>query len=223
MKHMHKRDIPALGIHDHLASICIPLMIGIALGIGTLLALRVARLRWTWALLGMPLAYLAWPLNWQVGLTAAIVSTTAAGGGLYWHLQDIGRGGEEARAVRNAMGPLHVMRSWVARRRASEGRMRLGGRDALGRTQEDRLALGQTRKGGVRHVPLGLSRGVHSFVIGATGAGKTVTQAAIAQAHILAGLPVIVIDPKGDRYMCHVLQEAAEQTGARFRAWSPAG
>jgi hypothetical protein len=223
MKHAHKRDIPALGIHDHLAAICVPLMVGIALGIGTLLALRVARLRWTWALCGIPVAYLAWPLDWQVGLTVAIVSTTAAGGGLYWHLQDIERGGEEARAVRNAMGPLHVVRSWVAKRRIGDQRVRPARKSALGRPGDDRLALGQTRKGGVRHVPLGLSRGVHSFVIGATGAGKTVTQAAIAQAHILAGLPVIVIDPKGDRYMCRVLQEAAEQAGARFRAWSPTG
>ncbi len=133
----------------HLWSLSVPLMLGIAVGVALLLSLRVSRLHWTWALWGAPLAYLAWPLNWQVGLTVATATTTTAGGGLYWHLQDIERGGEEARAVRNAMGPLHVVRSLAAKRRVRDRRGRSVRKGALGRLSQDRLALGRTRKGGV--------------------------------------------------------------------------
>ncbi|HEY8816270.1 MAG TPA: type IV secretion system DNA-binding domain-containing protein [Candidatus Dormibacteraeota bacterium] len=215
------RNYPVLERAEHLWSFSIPFAVGLALGFVALVALRSARLRWTWALLGAPLAYLLWFLDWQAGLCCASATATTAGAGLYWHLKDIERGGEEARAVREAIGPFHAARSWAAQRRVSQQRVQPARRDALGRAQEDRLALGRTRKGGVYHVPLGLSRGVHAFVIGATGAGKTVTQAAIAQAHILAGHSVIVIDPKGDRYLCDVLQEAAKHAGVRFRGWSP--
>ena len=54
-------------------------------------------------------------------------------------------------------------------------------------------------------------------------AGKTVTQAALAEAYILAGLPVIVIDPKGDPYLRAVLRGAARRAGKRFVEWSPTG
>ena len=60
------------------------------------------------------------------------------------------------------------------------------------------LAIGTTRRGGVCRVPFG-AHGVHALVIGATGSGKTVTQAAVVEAYVLANLGAIVIDPKGDR------------------------
>ncbi len=207
---------------DRFWSFGIPFVAGLALGLLLLAALRSAGLRWTWALLGAPLAYVLWLIAWQAGLCCGVATAMAAGVGLYWHLKDTERGGEEARAVREAVGPFHAARSWLTQRRVSEQRVQLARRDALGRSHDERLALGRTRKGSVCHVPLGLSHGVHAFVIGATGAGKTVTQAAIAQAHVLAGQAVIVIDPKGDRYLCGVLQEAASKMGVRFRGWSPA-
>ncbi len=198
-----------------------PFVVGMALGLLLLVTLRLNGLRWTWALLGAPLAYLLWLISWQAGACCGIAVATAAGGGLHWHLKDIERGGEEARAVREAVGPFHAARSLLARRRVGRQRVSPARKGALGRSRDDSLALGRTRKGTICRVPLGLSRGVHAFVIGATGAGKTVTQAAIAQAHVLAGQSVIVIDPKGDRYLYRVLREAASQTGVRFRAWSP--
>jgi conjugal transfer pilus assembly protein TraD len=221
VKHRREEPMDPWLIGDHLSALCIPFITGLALGLVFLLALRFERLRWTWTLLGAPLAYLLWLIDWQVGLCLTTAITTAAGGGLYWQMEDTKRGGEEARAAREALGPLHAARAWAAQRKLSERRVRPARKPVLRRAQGDRLALGQTRKGGVCEVPLGVSRGVHSFVIGATGAGKTVTQAAIAQAHVLAGQAVIVIDPKGDRYLCRVLQEAARHMGVRFRGWSP--
>ena len=60
-------------------------------------------------------------------------------------------------------------------------------------------------------------------MLGATGSGKTVTQAAIAQSYIAAGIPAIVIDPKGDRDLRAVLERAAAKAGMPFRCWSPTG
>jgi len=50
-----------------------------------------------------------------------------------------------------------------------------------------------------------------------------VTQAAIAQAHVLAGVPAIVLDPKGDEHLREVLIDAAARSGMPFREWSPTG
>ncbi len=219
----HRPKIAPLEVSSHLWSVFGPFVAGLALGFAVLVVLRLLRLRWTWGLLGAPVAYLVWLFDWQLGLVLMTASAMSAGAGFYWHLQDTERGGEEADRARNAVGPLNAAIYWWARKQLGEQRVRPTRKNALGRVSGDWLALGKTRKRAVYHVPFGYSRGVHSLVIGATGSGKTVTQAAIAQAHILAGLPAIVIDPKGDRYLRHILQEAAKHTGARFRAWSPGG
>ena len=114
--------------------------------------------------------------------------------------------------MRDSVGPLRWAWGRAAARRAGHSRLKNG-----------RLAIGTTRRGGVCRVPFGHGRGVHALVLGATGSGKTVTQAAIAQAHVLAGQPAIVIDPKGDSLLRSTLHDAAQQSGATFRAWSPTG
>lgn len=223
MKHNREQDNVALELDDRLWSVCVPLVAGLAFGLAVLLALRTMKLRWTWALCGAPLAYLAWPLDWQVGLFLATSTLTTAGIGFYWSLKDTERGGEEARRTRDAAGPFHLARAWAAQRRNGEQRVQPAKRKLPGRESGDRLALGTTPRGATYYVPLGLSRGVHALILGATGAGKTVTQAAIAQAHILAGLPVIVLDPKGDEFLRETLRMAAERMGVPFRCWSPTG
>jgi hypothetical protein len=186
--------------------------LGVVAGFCALLALRRAGLRFTWALVPAPLAYLAWLIDWHVGLALFAGVATAAGTGLYWHLEDTERGGEEAAKVRDSLSVSRWAWSLWQRRRLAERRVLKG-----------RIALGTTRRGGVCWVPFGASQGVHSLIVGATGGGKTVTQAAIAQAHILAGLPAIVIDPKGDEHLRAVLVDAAARSGMPFREWSPSG
>jgi type IV secretory pathway TraG/TraD family ATPase VirD4 len=75
----------------------------------------------------------------------------------------------------------------------------------------------------VCRVPFGASRGVHALVIGATGSGKTVTQAAVVEAYVLANLGAIVIDPKGDRDLRSIARRSAHRAGSRFLEWTPTG
>jgi len=224
MSHHHgvRAPLDPFAPAEHLMAAITPFAVGIAVGLIAIFLLRAARLRFTWALWGLPLTYLIWPLDWQIGLALASATLIAVGAGANWHYEDTHRGGEDARRARESVGPLHLLRRYRALRRA-ERRSRVDSRSKglRRRVSEDRLLLGTTRQGGVRHVPFGSSRGVHALILGATGSGKTVTQAAIAQAHIHAGLPAIVIDPKGDRFLFGVLSEAAEQVGRRFRHWSP--
>jgi len=186
--------------------------IGFVVGFGALLCLRAARLRFAWALWGAPLAYLSWQFDWRVGLALAWATVIAAGAGFLWHLQDLERGGEDAQRARESVGVARWLWSRLRAGRVGERRLLKG-----------RIALGVTTLGTTCWVPFGHSRGVHALVLGATGSGKTVTQAAIAQIHILAGLPAIVIDPKGDSALRAVLRDAAERAGMAFREWSPAG
>jgi hypothetical protein len=208
----HAESVSPSVIGDRLMAFAIPFALGIALGAAAMLGLRAAKLHWTWALCGAPVALLAWSVNWQVGVALLTATVFATGCGAYWHWVDLERGGEQARQARERIDPLRWAWSRWRGRRAREARI-----------EDGKLALGTIRRGGVCRVPVGLDRGVHAFVIGATGAGKTVTQAAIAQAHVLAGLPAIVLDPKGDRYLRAVLKDAAERAGARFIQWSPSG
>lgn len=186
--HAHHREAPELTAP--LVPITVLVALGAAAGLCALLLLRRAGLRFTWALVPAPLAYLAWLIDWRAGLVLFAGVATAAGAGLYWHLEDIERGGEEAAKARDSLGVARWLWALWQRRKLAERRLVKG-----------RIALGTTRRGGVCLVPFGASNGVHSLIVGATGGGKTVTQAAIAQAHILAGLPAIVLDPKGDGHL----------------------
>jgi hypothetical protein len=212
-------------IGANLWAIVLPILIGVTLGAVAILLLRRFRLRWTWALPGLPLAYLLASVGaWKAALVCGLTSATAAGIGAYWHGQDHYRGGEDARLVREAIGPLHALRFWRSQRRAPTQRVEPARRSGLTRhSTGPQIALGTTSRGGAVSIPLGISTGIHALVLGATGAGKTVTQAAIAQAHILAGLPAIVLDPKGDRFLRETLRGAAERMGVPFRCWSPQG
>lgn len=206
--HPHGSNVAVLPLTEHLNAVLPALLVGLAAGLMALVFLRAASLRWSWALLALPPAPLVWLVDWQVGLAAAL----AAGGGAYWHLEDAYRGGEEARRVRDALGPFEFARARLAERRA-------GGE----RAGKDGIALGVTASGRICRVPFGSEQGVHALIIGATGAGKTVTQAAIAQPYLRAGMGAIVLDPKGDPYLRAVLRNAALESGVAFREWSPTG
>ena len=72
-------------------------------------------------------------------------------------------------------------------------------------------------------IPVGYSSGQHTLVVGATGSGKTVTQAWIAARLIEAGHGAVVIDPKGDRLLHDELERDARKARRTFRVWSPEG
>jgi hypothetical protein len=202
----------ALDLGAGLWALAWPLLGGLLIGFLVLRALQRRGLRWSWAFFGAPLAYLLWFADWRLGLGLTVATITALWHGARAHAEAIQHGGEEAAEKRDARGPLRLAASLHSRSRAKRDRLAKNG-----------LAIGVARHGGLCRVPFGHRQGVHGLISGATGSGKTVTQAAIAEAHVLAGQPVIVIDPKGDRLLRATLADAAEQTGVRFRAWSPSG
>lgn len=197
---------------ERVMSALIPMLVGLALGVAVVAALRAANLRWTWAPVGACLVGPVWALSWQVGLALATVVVVASVVGRAWHHRDLERGGSEAREADERLGPMRWA-LFVANRNPG----------VVPRTGEETLDIGLSRRGSIRRVPFGRHRGVHAFVGGATGSGKTVTLAAIAQSYILAGLPAIVVDPKGDAFLRQVLIGAARAAGARFAEWSPVG
>lgn len=213
MRRHHLRPLPADHLGAALSQALVPLFAGLVLGGALLAYLRRRRLRWTWALATFPFAYGSWLVSWRAGLVPAIGGLVAVAGGVRLDMEARRKGGEEARAAREQVGPLAVLRSLAAERGARRRRRK-------GAT----LAIGRTRRGTVCRVPFGApGHGVHSLVVGATGSGKTVTMAALVQAHIAAGQGVIVLDPKGDAGLRRTVLAAARTAGVRFREWSPRG
>ena len=208
----HGQQNAATDLGAKLWALAWPALIGLVLGFVVIRALERRRLQWSWALFGAPLAYCLWSLDFRLGLTVAVAAIAATWFGFQAHGEALRHGGEEAREKRDALGPLGFLHSRLARRHAAARRLSREG-----------LAIGADRRGRVRRVPFGASHGVHALIAGATGAGKTFTQAAIVQAHILAGQPVIVIDPKGDPLLRVTLADAAEKMGVPFRVWTPTG
>ena len=198
-------------ISAHLWGLVIPLLIGAVVGALLFFGLRRARLRWTWALLGAPLAYLLWLVQWHIGLAVATATAAALYLGIKTHDESLHHGGEEARHMRDSLGPLAG---------SSLGSQRAAPRQP---PRNGRLAIGSTHRGGPCRVPFGLNQGVHALISGATGSGKTVDQAAFLQAYVHAGFAATVIDPKGDRLLRAIAERSAREAGVRFLEWTPTG
>lgn len=188
---------------------------------GGLIAARLLRrrgLHWSW-LLVMLLAAL--PISGAFGGPPALVlagaGLLAARGARRRHLVDLEVGGAKAGLARELAHPLASLRR-VALLLAA----RVGARRALGATA-GRLRIGVQRDGRPVTIPFAPGRIGHTLVVGATGAGKTVTQTTIALRAVEAGLAVIAIDPKGDRGLREELRGAAIASGRRFQEWSPCG
>ena len=72
-------------------------------------------------------------------------------------------------------------------------------------------------------VPVSASGGTHTLVAGATGTGKTFTQAWILTLAVAYGMSAIVVDPKGDAGLLARLRRAARASGKAFYVWTPEG
>ena len=128
------------------------------------------------------------------------------------HWRELQVGGDVALRARQRIGVPAAARHRLAHWTVMRGRA-LSARGLL---------LGLDRLGAVR-IPLGGYSGVHTLVVGATGSGKTVTQAWIAAHAIAAGHAAIVIDPKGDDALRQAVKTTAQLSGARFQEWTPEG
>lgn len=197
-----------LGAGEHL-------LIGLALGWLGARAIRALGLRWTWGPCVIALAALApsvlGSLTWSVGIAGVVASRIAR----RREQEQLELAGPAARRMR---GPVAVaqlagrvaLRCWRAR----------GGRWFLGNA----LLVGYDADMRAAEVPIqGGAGGAHTLVVGAAGSGKTVTQTWLAVRAIEAGMPAVVIDPKGDPDLAEHLRSAARRAGKAFFEWSPEG
>jgi hypothetical protein len=171
------------------------------------------RLRWTWAVMGLPIALLALPFNgfWAVGVTG--IAVFAAAVGARWHLDELDSGMDIAERAQDRLTISTVARRSLQRRRVQ--------RD--GWVSSSRLIVGEDSHGLPVSIPVGYQSGSHTLVLGATGSGKTVSETWIAARLIDQGHGAIVIDPKGDRLLRDELREAAARAQRPFLEWTPEG
>ncbi len=175
--------------------------------------LRKRHLRWTWALPGVPIGFLLLSGNPLIALPLWGASLYACALGLRWHREDLEHGADHAEIANARLGIVGMIR-----RRQSEVRIK---RD--GWISDGQLVVGRDERGLPASIPVGYGSGSHTLVVGATGSGKTISEAWIA-CRLIDGLHgAIVIDPKGDATLREELKASAERRGVRFREWTPEG
>ena len=189
------------------------LIASVAVGIATATLLRKRHLMWTWAAFGLPAAWLSLSLNVVVAIVLGFASLLACWLGARWHHSDLHQGGDRAEIASQRVGIAALVRRHYHRARVK--------RD--GWTRGDRLIVGHDERGLPVSIPLGRESGCHTLVVGATGSGKTVSEAWIACRLIEQGHGAIVVDPKGDRMLREQLLAAATRRDARFLEWTPEG
>jgi hypothetical protein len=170
-------------------------------------------LLWTWSLLGLPLALALWPVKPSLAVGIGAASVRASHLGARWQKADLIAGRDLAQTAEARVGVADAIR-----------RRRLGRRiERDGWVLDGSLIVGRDGAGFPVTIPLGEVSGSHSLILGATGSGKTVTEAWIAGRLVERGYGAIVIDPKGDRMLRAELQRAARAARCDFLEWTPAG
>ncbi len=194
--------------------------LGVLLGWGVARLMRSRQLSWTWAAAALPVWLIVQPLLGSFGLTFGVAALAAASRGRRWRREDIEAGGDLAQIVRSFQGPLDAVRAVSAR--AAVRRLLSHGASWF---QGDEVLIGQdVLDGGLVRIPLGgPAGGTHMLVLGAAGAGKTVTMTGIAVHGVEHGMGAVFIDPKEDPDMLEAARDVAEREGRPFVHWTPQG
>jgi hypothetical protein len=241
------QGIDPLAPIDHLIQWCagtaLHVVLGGLLGLVAARVMRQRHLHWSWAIVGLAFVLLARaPLAGSVA-TLATGALTAAVRGRRWHREDLEAGADLAEVAADRCHPFDALRActavvshtvrgriacWSTSRSAPSGtetrtsQMRAGHHSRW--FHGDELVLGGDRHGRPVSIELGgSSGGTHTLVVGATGSGKTVTQAWIATQAIAHGMAAVIVDPKGDRALRDAARRAAFAAGRRFIEWTPVG
>jgi type IV secretory pathway TraG/TraD family ATPase VirD4 len=181
--------------------------------------LRRRQLHWSWGAAPLAAALLIRPSLGSFSSTLAVAGISATAWGRRWHREDLQAGADLARHALGRRGPLDALR--VLLDRAALRRRAAGG--ARGWLRGGELIVGADERSHPVSIPFGGCDGTHTLVVGATGSGKTVTQAWLAVNAIAHEMGAVVVDPKGDRAMRDELHRAALGAGRRFLEWSPDG
>jgi hypothetical protein len=205
-------ELSSLPIEQGLKGLLVLITLVFAGGTGLATLLRGRGLLWTWALLGVPVALLLWDVNLMFGLAVGFASLRAARLGASWHRSDIHDGADIAASARARLGVMERLSELAGRLGRGRGWVTAAG-----------MEIGWDAHRRPVYVPVGFTSGCHTLVLGATGSGKTVTQAWMAGRLIEAGLGAVVIDPKGDELLRGELQRTAAASGRAFLEWTPEG
>ncbi len=203
-----------------LSSTTIHLVLGLSIGMIVARLMRSRHLHWSWAAAGAVVAVLVGPTFAGPFSTLGVATLSAAVWSRRWHREDIEAGSDLAALAADRRGPLDVLASAV---RGATHRRR-GILRVEGRRCGEELILGQDENSRTVSIPFGgASGGAHTLVVGATGSGKTVTQAWMAVRAVERGMGAVVVDPKGDRGLRRDLSRAAQEAGRAFVEWTPGG
>ena len=99
---------------------------------------------------------------------------------------------------------------------------RCGGRTPR-RGDAAQVAIGVDARCRLVAIPLDGRSGSHALIVGATGSGKTVTEALILSRAIERGHGAVIVDPKGDALLCEQARECARAAGRAYVEWTPSG
>ncbi len=175
--------------------------------------LRRYGLHWTWGLFGFPLLMV---LGLFSGWLASDIGGASVIGciiGAKWHASDLAHGRDLAEIAHARLRMTGVLVRFFNDRRVARH----------GWVHQGFLTVGRDGRGYPVSIPVGERAGSHMLVLGATGSGKTVSEAWIAGRLIANGHGAIVIDPKGDQMLRSELQRAALLSRRRFLEWTPDG
>ncbi|HEX4114351.1 MAG TPA: TraM recognition domain-containing protein [Solirubrobacteraceae bacterium] len=169
--------------------------------------------RWTWALFGLLPAVMANGVSTLMCACLGAASLVAAFLGAGWHRAQLAAGADVAQRARERVGILGATISLIRRQLVAR----------RGWVNKGWLIVGRDRRKMPVSIPVGKRSGSHTLLLGATGSGKTVTEAWIASRLIEYGHGAIVIDPKGDRMLRAELLGAAKRAHRSFLEWTPEG
>lgn len=198
----------------------IALVCGLALGAVAARALRARGMHWSWAGVAVAAVVLLRPA--EAGRTTLLLaaSVSALVRSRRWHREDLDAGADLARAARLRRGPIEMARASLDAFRAR----RIGTHGPARWFRGEELVVGRAPSGRLVSIPFGGARGgTHALLVGATGSGKTMSQAWMAARGIDCGMGAVVIDPKGDGAMRSAVANAARRAEREFIEWTPAG
>jgi conjugal transfer pilus assembly protein TraD len=195
-------------------------VLGVVLGMLLARAMRAQHLHWSWSAGALALLLVCEPSLPGQASTLALACLLASVRSRRWHREDLDAGADLAELANARRTPLELLRPLVQTSCERVQEML----SAKPRGDRRALVLGVDEQGRDVSIPFGGSDGgSHALVVGATGSGKTVTQASIADHAISEGMSVVVIDPKGDRGMREQLRNATIDAGRSFIEWTPDG